>query len=191
MNSLRCSQVKNSHYYNRWVLLMSINSWREGEKRMEPSSFQWCPVPGQEAVGTNWHTGWALRPLQPKPFYDSIINLWPKLALIGCFQLWKKARQRIAKAGSTGPIIKSTLSGLAESPKALNYSRSINTTKAGSVKEEWCIFLANGRNSFSIPSDKIHEQSAFQENVEIVVQLREILTMWTCPFFTEITDAYA
>ena len=24
---------------------------------MEPGSLQWCPVSGQEAMGTNWHTG--------------------------------------------------------------------------------------------------------------------------------------
>ena len=25
--------------------------------RTEPGSSQWCPVPGQETVGTNWNTG--------------------------------------------------------------------------------------------------------------------------------------
>ena len=32
---------------------MSANTWREGAKRMEPGSFQWCPVTGQGAMGTN------------------------------------------------------------------------------------------------------------------------------------------
>jgi len=27
---------------------------------MEPASFQWCPVTGPEAVGTNWNTGRSL-----------------------------------------------------------------------------------------------------------------------------------
>ena len=30
---------------------------KEGAKRMEPNSLQWCPVPGQGAKGTNWNTG--------------------------------------------------------------------------------------------------------------------------------------
>ena len=33
-----------------------VNTWREGAKRTEPGSFQWCPVTGQEAMGTNWKT---------------------------------------------------------------------------------------------------------------------------------------
>jgi len=28
---------------------------------MKPGSLQWCPVPGQEAVGTDWKTGCFLR----------------------------------------------------------------------------------------------------------------------------------
>lgn len=34
----------------------SINTWREGVNRMEPSSFQLCAVPRQEAMDTNWNT---------------------------------------------------------------------------------------------------------------------------------------
>lgn len=33
-----------------------INTWREGGKKMQPGSPQWCPVSGQEAMGTSWHT---------------------------------------------------------------------------------------------------------------------------------------
>lgn len=36
---------------------MCINTWQEGAKNIEPSSFQQCPVPGQEAMGTNWNEG--------------------------------------------------------------------------------------------------------------------------------------
>ena len=35
---------------------LSQHTWREGKKRMEPGSFQWCLVLGQEAVDTNWNT---------------------------------------------------------------------------------------------------------------------------------------
>jgi len=36
---------------------MLINIWRVGVRRMRPDSFQWCPVTGQGAMGTNWSTG--------------------------------------------------------------------------------------------------------------------------------------
>jgi len=36
---------------------MSINTRREETEKSEPGSCQWCPVPGQEAMGTNWHPG--------------------------------------------------------------------------------------------------------------------------------------
>lgn len=39
----------------------AINIWREGGKKMQPGSPQWCPVPGQEAMGTSWHTEGSLR----------------------------------------------------------------------------------------------------------------------------------
>lgn len=32
------------------------NTWREGTKRMQLVSFQWCSVTSQEAVRTNWNT---------------------------------------------------------------------------------------------------------------------------------------
>lgn len=35
---------------------LSINTWKKDSK-MEPGSFQWCPVPGQEEMSTNWSTG--------------------------------------------------------------------------------------------------------------------------------------
>ena len=36
---------------------MLINIWRVGVRRMGPNSFQWCPVTGQGATGTNWSIG--------------------------------------------------------------------------------------------------------------------------------------
>lgn len=45
---------------NRWlsrISSMHTNTWGEGEERRGPGSFQWCPVPGQEAMGTSWNTG--------------------------------------------------------------------------------------------------------------------------------------
>ena len=37
----------------RGVASMSVNACREGAKRTGPGSFQWCPVTGQGATGTN------------------------------------------------------------------------------------------------------------------------------------------
>lgn len=34
---------------------MPIDTCREDAKGMEPGSVRWCPVPGQEAMGTNKH----------------------------------------------------------------------------------------------------------------------------------------
>ena len=34
---------------------MYIHTYREGAKKVEPGSFQWCPVTGQEAMDTNWN----------------------------------------------------------------------------------------------------------------------------------------
>ena len=48
----------------RGILLIYLNSWREGAKRTEPGSPQWCLVTGPEAMGTDWNTGgsvWASR----------------------------------------------------------------------------------------------------------------------------------
>jgi len=39
---------------------MYITTSREGEKRMESGSFQWCPVTGPEAMGANGNTGGSL-----------------------------------------------------------------------------------------------------------------------------------
>jgi len=36
---------------------MLINISRVGVRRMGPSSFQWCPVTGQGAMGTKWSIG--------------------------------------------------------------------------------------------------------------------------------------
>lgn len=38
-----------------WVLINVYKYLKGGNK--EPGSFQWCLVPGQEAVGTNQNTG--------------------------------------------------------------------------------------------------------------------------------------
>jgi len=37
--------------------LLSVYKYLKGVKKMEPGSFQWCPVTGQEAMGTNCNTG--------------------------------------------------------------------------------------------------------------------------------------
>ena len=37
------------------ILSVYINTWRESAKKTEPGCFQWCPVTGEEAVGTNWN----------------------------------------------------------------------------------------------------------------------------------------
>jgi len=44
----------------RGISLTSINTWRQGEESMETGSAQRCPVPGQEAVGTNCSPGGSL-----------------------------------------------------------------------------------------------------------------------------------
>lgn len=36
---------------------MSIHTRKEGAKEIEPGSFQWCPLPGQDAIGTDGNTG--------------------------------------------------------------------------------------------------------------------------------------
>lgn len=38
------------------ILSMCTNTWWEGVKQMLPDSFQWYPVKGQGAVGTNGNT---------------------------------------------------------------------------------------------------------------------------------------
>jgi len=35
------------------IASMYTNTCRQGSKKTRPSSFQWCPVTGQEAMGTN------------------------------------------------------------------------------------------------------------------------------------------
>lgn len=34
---------------------MCVYNWREGARKTEFGSFQWCPMTGQEAVGTHWN----------------------------------------------------------------------------------------------------------------------------------------
>lgn len=40
---------------SRWVL--EVFRYRERIKKPELGSFQWCPVPSQDANGTDWNTG--------------------------------------------------------------------------------------------------------------------------------------
>lgn len=35
---------------------VSVNTWREGARKREPGTVQWCPSTGPKAVGTNWNT---------------------------------------------------------------------------------------------------------------------------------------
>lgn len=42
---------------------ISIKTWRENAKGIEPGPVQWCPVPGQELVGINWNSGCSLQTL--------------------------------------------------------------------------------------------------------------------------------
>lgn len=39
---------------------MCTKTWRKGVQRMEPRSFQWYSLPGQEAMETKWRTGCSL-----------------------------------------------------------------------------------------------------------------------------------
>lgn len=43
------------------------NTWRKGAERMEAGSFQWCPVRGQKALGTNSTTGGYTRTSESPP----------------------------------------------------------------------------------------------------------------------------
>lgn len=48
---------------------MCINSWSEGTKRMEPGHFQWYPMTGTEAMGTNRNKGESLWTSENTIFY--------------------------------------------------------------------------------------------------------------------------
>jgi len=39
------------------ILSMYINTWREGVKKIEPGSFECCPVTGPGAKGISWNSG--------------------------------------------------------------------------------------------------------------------------------------
>jgi len=52
-----CSLEKGRH---RGTSSKSINTWREKAKTLETGFAQWFPLPGQEAMGTNWHAGGSL-----------------------------------------------------------------------------------------------------------------------------------
>lgn len=43
------------------IFWMCIITLKEGAKRRDPGSFQWCPVVGPEVMGTNGNTGCSLR----------------------------------------------------------------------------------------------------------------------------------
>lgn len=50
--------VLNSGEEKAWGDLRSMYKYlMNAVKRMEPGSFQWCQVTGQERMGTNWNTG--------------------------------------------------------------------------------------------------------------------------------------
>ena len=57
-----------------------INSWRQGAKTMEQGSFQWCPVTGQEPVGTHWNTGGSLWTSGNTFFTVRVTKRWHRLA---------------------------------------------------------------------------------------------------------------
>ena len=42
------------------IFLIYMNTCRECVERMESGYFQWCPVTGSGAMGTNWNTGGSL-----------------------------------------------------------------------------------------------------------------------------------
>lgn len=42
------------------ILSILINIERAGAQWMGPSCFWWCPVIAQEAIGTNWNTGFSI-----------------------------------------------------------------------------------------------------------------------------------
>ena len=49
------ASVGLSSLQKKWledILTIFMNTWRESAKWTESSSFQWCPVPGQEAMST-------------------------------------------------------------------------------------------------------------------------------------------
>lgn len=37
------------------ISYMCINIWKDGPKKIQPGSFWWCLVTGQEAMGKNWN----------------------------------------------------------------------------------------------------------------------------------------
>lgn len=57
-----CSDCSAWRMENSGRSYQCLNNWREGAKRTDPGSFQWCSVPGQEATGTNWKTEGSLQP---------------------------------------------------------------------------------------------------------------------------------
>jgi len=74
------------------ILLMYVDSWKEGAKRTEPSSCQWSPVIGSKAPCINWNTEgsfWALG--------DTLL-LWRWLSTsTGCpGRLWSLLSRRLS-----------------------------------------------------------------------------------------------
>jgi len=59
---------------HRGILPMYINISREGAKRMEPGSFQWCPVTGPEAMGKNCEGDQALAQVAQRGSEVSILG---------------------------------------------------------------------------------------------------------------------
>jgi len=49
LRELECFNLEN---FSGDLMIVTNNS-REGLKQMEPGSFQWCPVSGQDGMGTS------------------------------------------------------------------------------------------------------------------------------------------
>jgi len=48
----------------------------DGNKKMEQCFSQWCPVTGQEAMGTNWNTGNSIKILKKSFFTVRMVKHW-------------------------------------------------------------------------------------------------------------------
>lgn len=75
---------------------MPIDTWRESTKRVEPGSFQWPPVPGQEAVNTNQSPG------APSE-HCCAVPCW--LTGTGCLETVGSPLWRCSEAMGLGPLL--------------------------------------------------------------------------------------
>ena len=83
----------------RGISSVYINTSREGAKRTELGSFQWCPVTGPEIMSASWKTGSYLWTSE-KPF-----SLWEwRSTGTGCpGRLWSLHPWWCSKAAAHGP----------------------------------------------------------------------------------------